>query len=251
MIHYHGTPISKGTVAYLALAKGHALISFAAQQQSHIVTEVCQSFILDNGAFSAWKSGNPIEDWTPYYEWVLEMSKFPNFDWAIIPDVIDGDEYENDALLEECPLPRHLSSPVWHLHESIDRLIRLSKEYPIVCLGSSGEYSAVGTKVWKVRMAEVFDTICDEAGFPPCKLHGLRMLNPKLFTLMPLHSADSVTVGRNVNIDKVWGSGRKQPRNRDVRAILMRDQIEGFNGASQWRGWDYAGDNVLVSHEDD
>ena len=103
MIHYHGTPISSDKVARLALEGGHALVSFASQQQMHLVTEMCQSFILDNGAFSAWRQGKPIVDWQPYYDWVFEMSKYPNFDWAIIPDVIDGDECANDRLLIECP----------------------------------------------------------------------------------------------------------------------------------------------------
>lgn len=250
MIHYHGTPISSDKVARVVLEGGHALVSFLAPQQIHLVTEMCQSFILDNGAFSAWKSGKPITDWTQYYEWVLELSKYPNFDWAIIPDVIDGDEKANDLLLEQCPLPKHLSSPVWHMHESVERLVRLCNDYPVVCLGSSGQYASVWLNLWKDRMSEVFDTICDEYGFPPCKLHGLRMLNPKLFTKMPSHSVDSVTVGRNVNIDKVWGTGRKQPRTKAVRALLMVDQIEGFNGASQWRGWDNNLDNVLDIEED-
>lgn len=249
MIHYHGTPISSDKVARVVLEGGHALVSFLSPQQIHLVTEMCQSFILDNGAFSAWRSGNPIKDWTPYYDWVFELSKYPNFDWAIIPDVIDGDEQENDLLLEQCPLPKHLTSPVWHMHESIERLKRLCDTYPVVCLGSSGQYSAVGTKIWKERMSEVFNDICDENGFPPCKLHGLRMLNPKIFTKMPLHSADSVTVGRNVNIDKVWGTGRKSPRTKSVRALLMVDQIEGFNGASQWKGWENTLDCVLHLEE--
>ena len=74
MIHYHGIPISSNKVARVVLEGGHALVSFLAPQQIHLVTEMCQSFILDNGAFSAWKSGKPITDWTPYYEWIIELS---------------------------------------------------------------------------------------------------------------------------------------------------------------------------------
>ena len=245
MIHYHGTPIASGKVAYSALKSGHALVSFLAPQQLNVVTEVCQSFVVDNGAFSAWSKGEPITDWKPYYDWVRMCSKFPNFDWAIIPDVIDGDEVENDILLSECPLDKNISAPVWHMHESIERLQRLTKEYRVVCLGSSGDYATVGTRVWKDRMTFVLDSICDEYGFPPCKLHGLRMLNPKLFTLMPLHSADSTMIGRNVGIDKQWGDGRLQPRNKEIRAVVLRDRIETFNASSQWRGWEYTIDEVL------
>ena len=37
-----------------------------------MAAEVCQSFCLDNGAFSAWQSGAPITDWSGYYAWVDE-----------------------------------------------------------------------------------------------------------------------------------------------------------------------------------
>lgn len=246
MIHYHGTPIASGKVAYSVLKCGHAFVSFISPQQLNVVTEVCQSFSVDNGAFSAWSKGEPITDWNPYYDWVLEVSKFPNFDWAIIPDVIDGTEQDNDELLRLCPLSKEISAPVWHMHESFERLQRLCSEYRIVCLGSSGEYAAVGTNKWKQRIGEAFDLICDEHGFPPCKLHGLRMLNPKLFSKMPLSSADSTTVGRNVGMDKQWGSGRLQPRNKEVRGIVLKDRIETYNGASRWLGWEYSVDDVLT-----
>lgn len=249
MIHYHGTPIASGKVAKAAIEGGHAFVSFAAPQQLHLATELCQTFAVDNGAFSAWSSGNPVEDWTPYYEWVAEVSKFPNFDWAIIPDVIDGTEEDNDRLINECPLPKEIAVPVWHMHESLDRLKRLCENHHRVCLGSSGEYSSVGTKVWKKRMGEALDFVCDEDGFPPCKFHGLRMLNPKIFSKMPLHSADSTTVGRNVGIDKQWGTGRLQPRNKDVRALVLKDRIESFNAASRWLGWDNVEDDIFAEDE--
>ena len=75
MIHYHGLPITPATVAVKAIENGHAFVSFAHSDQLSIAIEVCQSFAIDNGAFSAWRSGNPIQDWQPFYDWALNLKK--------------------------------------------------------------------------------------------------------------------------------------------------------------------------------
>jgi hypothetical protein len=106
MIHYHGLPISPTTAAAHAISAGHAFISFAHAEQLGIAVNVCQSFAVDNGAFSAWKAGAPITDWRPFYEWAEACRRIPSCDFAVIPDVIDGDEEENDELLDQWPLPR-------------------------------------------------------------------------------------------------------------------------------------------------
>jgi len=43
-------------------------------------------------------------------------------------------------------------------------------------------------------MNEAMRTICDDAGQPPCRLHGLRMLDPDVFTQFPFASADSTNI---------------------------------------------------------
>ena len=86
MIHYHGLPINPSTVAAQAISGGHAFISFRDPHQLSIAVEVCQSFAIDNGAFSAWRSGEPVTDWNRYYEWVSKLHRIPNFDFAVIPD---------------------------------------------------------------------------------------------------------------------------------------------------------------------
>lgn len=229
MIHYHGLPITPATAAATAVGGGHAFVSFAHPSQLGLAVDVCQSFAIDNGAFSAWRSGNPIKDWTAFYEWAEECRKIPSCDFAVIPDVIDGNEKDNDALLNDCPLPKWFSAPVWHMHESYDRLVRLANNYPRVCLGSSGEYSVVGNDLWWERMSQALETICDFDGRPLCKLHGLRMLNPKVFSKLPLASADSTNIGRNINIDKNWSKGNYLPPTKEARALVMRQRIEAYN----------------------
>ena len=89
MIHYHGLPITPETAATQAVGGGHAFVSFANRQQFDAAVAVCQSFAIDNGAFSAWKGGEPITDWRGYYEWAAECKRIPSCDFAVIPDVIE------------------------------------------------------------------------------------------------------------------------------------------------------------------
>lgn len=56
MIHYHGGPITPDTCAMKAWKGRHAFISFAHSGQINLAAEYCQSFALDNGAFTAWKA---------------------------------------------------------------------------------------------------------------------------------------------------------------------------------------------------
>lgn len=232
MIHYHGLPITPATAAIKAVESGHALVSFEYPEQLSIAAEVCQSFILDNGAFSAWRAGRAVSDWRDYYTWVRECMKMPNFDWAIIPDVIEGSEKENDALLKAWPHPKWIGAPVWHLNENLKRLASLATDWPRICLGSTSEFP-LATAEWWTRMAQAMGILCDAAGLPKIKIHGLRMLDPAVFRLLPLASADSSNIGRNIGIDAAWGVARTPPT-KESRALVMRNRIEAYNGATRW-----------------
>jgi hypothetical protein len=234
VIHYHGLPITPQTAATCAVNAGHAFVSFAHPGQLGVAVEVCQSFAIDNGAFSAWKAGNPITDWKPFYEWAEACRRIPSCDFAVIPDVIDGSELDNDFLLYDCPLPVWFGAPVWHMHESLDRLERLVHQYLRVCIGSSGDYATVGNEVWWHRIDQAMGAACSSDGRPLCKLHGLRMLNPKVFTRLPFASADSTNIGRNVNIDVHWSKGNYLPPTKEVRAQVMRSRIEAHNAPATY-----------------
>lgn len=229
MIHYHGLPINPQTVAVTAVSGGHAFVTFADPHPLGLAAQVCQSFAVDNGAFSAWKTGRPVTDWRPFYEWAEQCRRIPSCDFAVIPDVIDGSELDNDFLLYDCPLPVWFGAPVWHMHESLDRLDRLVHQYPRVCIGSSGEYATVGNEAWWRRINGAMSVACSPDGRPLCKLHGLRMLNPKVFTRLPFASADSTNIARNVGIDKHWAKGNYLPPTKEARAQVMRSRIEAHN----------------------
>lgn len=82
-------------------------------------------------------------------------------------------------------------------------------------------------------MAEVMRTVCDVKGQPMTKLHGLRMLDPKVFTEFPLASADSTNAARNVGYDVRW-SGTYEPIGKAARGIVIAGNIESFQSCHSW-----------------
>lgn len=226
MIHYHGTPVggTRQDASHFLMGR-HALVSFAYPEDLPIVADVCQSFVLDNGAFTAWKQGKPM-DVDGYLAWVHEWSRHPGFDWALIPDVIDGTDAENDELIRRWPkgLP---GVPVWHMHEPTVRLTWLARQFRVVALGSSGEFASVGTAQWWTRMTQAMKAVCDEQGRPLCKLHGLRMLDPDVFSKLPLSSADSTNAA--VNSGSLSRFGTYLPPTRAQRAAVIAERIEMYN----------------------
>lgn len=229
MIHYHGGPITPDPCAIEAWTGRHACISFAAPQQIALAAAVCQSFILDNGAFTFWRQGKEV-DWAGFYRWAGQWVNHPGCDFVIPPDVIDGSEADNDALLADCPLSPHRLAPVWHINESIDRLRRLATSYARVCIGSSGEFDVTKPEAFLQRAHEAIGAICNAEGQPITRLHGLRCLNPELFRHLPLAGADSTMVARNIGLDSAW-KGTYQPRSKVTRTAILVERIEHFNGA--------------------
>lgn len=248
MIHYHGLPITPATAAEVAIRAGHAFVSFAHPGQMGLAVAACQSFAIDNGAFSAWRRGKPVTDWSAYYKFAANAKRQPACDFAVIPDVIDGAEGENDDLVADWPLPLWFGAPVWHLHESLGRLERLCERFPRVCLGSSGEFAQIGTEQWWRRMHEAMRVVCDDAGHPRCRLHGLRMLDPAIFSRFSFASADSVNIGRNIGIDQAW-RGPYAPPTKESRTQLMRARVESVNAPPAYDFLDHQPDLALWNGE--
>jgi hypothetical protein len=82
-------------------------------------------------------------------------------------------------------------------------------------------------------MAETFNAICDKSGRPICKVHGLRMLDPDVFSRFPFASADSTNIARNIGIDSAW-RGTYTPPTKEARAAVMRARIESVNSPIFW-----------------
>lgn len=233
-MHYHGTPIGGTRVDAARFLMGrHALVPFFRQDDLPVVMECCQSFVLDNSAFSLWKKGGDVP-FAEYHAWVHSLEGHPGLDWCLIPDKIDGTEEDNVDLVTRWQREGFavLSVPVWHLHESLDWLAYLVDKFQIVALGSSGQWSQPGTKGWWQRMGEAMGVACNSVGRPRCKLHGLRMLDPAIFTRLPLASADSTNAA--VNCGSLPRFGSYLPPTAAQRAEVIAERIEAHNSAAVW-----------------
>jgi hypothetical protein len=230
MILYHGTPISGGKDdARQFLAGRHALISYAYPDHLEVAKGVAETFVLDNGAFTAWKQGKNV-CFDSYTRWVELHSKHFRYNWCLIPDVIDGTEKTNTQLIDEFPVEL-CGVPIWHLHETFDKLEWLSHQYHTVALGSSGTYSNPGSVRWWDRMTEAMSVVCDD-GAPRCKLHGLRMADPAIFTRLPLSSADSTNCAQNgprkakqIKVPETWQG-----------CTVIAWQLEQYDSPKTWCG---------------
>lgn len=235
MIHYHGSPVGGVAQEASRFFRGrHALVSFARPDELPVIAEVCQSFVIDNGAFSAWRRGDEyrVKD---FFKFANAWFRHPSMDWCLVPDTIDADEAKNNDLINEwmdCGASVSLSVPVWHMHESIDRLFYLSSNWPRVAIGSSGQWPTPGTDSWWKRISDAMSAICDQEGRPVCRLHGLRMLNPEIFTRLPLSSADSANA--SVNSGSISRFGQYPAPSKAVRAAVIADRIEAYNSSPVW-----------------
>ena len=201
IVHYHGGPLWGGGDLLKALySYGGALVSFARPDQIKKIIKLDCKIILDNGAFSTWKKKKDntfdwSEHWTEYYSFVNEY--YHRIEGFIIPDVIEGTEKENDLLLSKCPrFFIEKAIPVWHSDESIDRLIRLCREFKTVAVGCCGEHRSIRSEAWKNRMTEAFHAVYITEKLD-VKIHGLRMLDGRALSQFPFASADSTNVAIN------------------------------------------------------
>lgn len=237
MIRYHGGPCTPIEAALELWSGRHALISFARPEQIDFVAKHAHSFALDNGAFTVWQQGTGQPDWGAYADWVAEYCQHPGFDQALIPDVIDGDEKSNDDLLDWW---RGLDLgtegvPVWHMHESTERLNRLiMKGYRTVAIGSSGEFSQPATTRWWSRITEAMAVACDERGRPYCKLWGLRQMDPVIFSHVPYSFVDSAGIAR-MRLEN-GTPGQYKHLTPKQAGLMMAFDADRHKSASRWTG---------------
>lgn len=239
MIRFHGGPVTPvGAAAALWMGR-HALVSFAHPQQAALAFECAQSVMLDNSAFTLWRDGGGDVDIQAVAEWARPWIGHPGCAGILIPDKIDGTAEDNDKMIASWLLKERMPGiPIWHMHEDLERLRYLircaqGRVYSSVAIGSSGNWATIGTASWWNRISQAMDVACDEHGRPLCKLHGLRMLDPDVFRRVPLSSADSCNVARNIGIDKKW-SGPYAPVSSAQRAAVLAERIEHAPTASHW-----------------
>lgn len=218
-MHYHGTPLTPISALY-TMAGRNFCVSFASPQDVARCHEIGQSVMLDNGAFTFWRKGMAPGDWTPYETWAARWLEYPTT-WAVIPDVIDGDEDANDALVAAWSLPANRSAPVWHMHESLDRLRRLAADWERVCIGSSGRFATPGSTAWSHRMDDAWNALLPNGGAPTCSVHMLRAMKQACEGPWPFASADSTNTAQN--------------HHRHDSPVRIAERWDAMQAPSQWR----------------
>lgn len=223
MIHYHGTPITPVDALY-ELAGRHFCVSHAHPSDVTRCHLIGQSVMLDNGAFSFWKTQKKT-NWPAYYKWCDKWLDYPTT-WAIPPDVIDAPSQEQDGLLNQWPHGKRQAAPVWHMDEPFYRLCRLVEDgWSRVCMGSTAEYAVVLSEPWERRMDEAWDQLARTFGRTP-PIHMLRgmQLSGKRW---PFASVDSTDIAQNHHLphqsprkmadrwDCKQCPGRWEPRERE------------------------------------
>tara|TARA_R100000315_G_scaffold22448_1_gene8287 strand:- start:2689 stop:3591 length:903 start_codon:yes stop_codon:yes gene_type:complete len=244
----HGLPINgtfEGKPAIDALAGGSFLASYwyARPGSNKLGNQVERAaelvgkdevFLLDNGAFTAFKNGISIADDEAYldgfFAWAEDvMSDCPQA-MMIIPDVIDGSTARNNEMISEAigsGIDTERMVPVWHLHEDLEQLKLLALDWNHICIGSSGEYWKVNSPTWRARIDEMFaflDSMYADKEFAAAytrpKLHMLRGI-----AVMDAHrfdSADSVNVAVN--------HGRQSKRGENLAAFRSRVESNAARG---------------------
>jgi hypothetical protein len=223
MIHYHGADISGGIPEALKFYnRRDVLISFPRPYQTSSISEVCRSFVFDNGAFSFWKKCTPV-NWDDFYDWVDTWNHHPRFEWFLIPDVIGGSDKENDELIAGCAFPNYMSVPVYHVGEDFSRLENMMDKFPRVAIGTTKGFELKSLNFWN-EMRKIFDFIC-VFGVPQVKVHGLRMLDPEIVSAFPFSSCDSAGACIISVYDNEWNFPYA-PITKAGRAALYADKIE-------------------------
>lgn len=216
-IHYHGTPITPMEVLY-TLAGKHFCVSHIRPEDVKRCHDIGQSVMLDNGAFSKWKSGKATE-WNSFYAWCDRWLDYPAT-WAIPPDVIDAPSQEQDGLLNEWPHGKRQAAPVWHMDEPIYRLLRLCESgWNRVCIGSTAQYAVVMSGNWERRMDETWNEIARTFGRTP-PIHMLRGMQCS-GERWPFLSVDSTDVAQNHN----------RPQNT---ALMMANRWDSVQCSGRW-----------------
>lgn len=214
-IHYHCTPITPSSV-FKSLAGRHFAVSFVRPDQLRESHEIGQSVMLDNGAYTAWKKGTRIKA-DLFHEWVDKWLDCPTT-WAIIPDRINGTEYQNDELVRKWPFGDR-GAPVWHLNEPIERLLRLCGRFEKVCFGSAGAYKTIGSDAWSRRVRAAFSALNIFPRLP--WIHMLRGMSLSGSKVFPFASLDSSNIARS---HKEW------PNN----AVKMAQRLDATQCTIRW-----------------
>lgn len=170
--------------------------------------------LVDNGAFSAWRAGVEMDSdyWDGFLDWAADIAARSPQAVIVIPDVIDGNAADNDNLMHEFmsnggKISSDRMMPVWHMHESLDRLQSLLNVFQYIAVGSSGEFAKVATPEWTARIEEAMAVVDahEASGEYRPWIHMMRAQSQA--AKFGFDSSDSTNVAMNHSRYKKTGAG--------------------------------------------
>jgi hypothetical protein len=237
----HGTPITPKRLLP-SLAGSSFCVSFYRPDQVNDVIELVghdQILILDNGAFSIWRSkqmgrkltqrlqfDTPEDYRLAFWDWANDIQARCDQAVAVIPDVIEGSEHGN--LLEVSHAIRYgladypaKCMAIWHMDESIEQLKVLSQLMNFVGIGSCQKFDVQKDRsAYMARLLEASQAI-DEVEHQHSRrpwVHLMRGLGV-YSEAVRFESADSCNLAMNHCYLK--------EQHGDDRARVMHDRIKG------------------------
>ena len=201
----HGTPITPN--ALLEQLRGESFcVSFAAPAQIERVIPLQDKngmLMLDNGAFSIWKSGKGKVDQQAFFAWANQIQARCEVAVAVIPDVIEGSEEQNwieagAAVHKWSAYPERLMF-VWHMNDSVERLRDACLLFNFVAIGSCAEYDVQTKRAAYLERLRLVNAVADWTEFGYGRrpwIHLMRGL-AVLPEVIRFNSADSSNIARN------------------------------------------------------
>lgn len=202
----HGLPLTPKHLLE-QLAGRSFCVSFAAPAQLDRAIELVDPegmLMLDNGAFSVWRSGRGRVDRDAFFAWANVAQARCPIAVAVIPDVIGGGEEENwleAAYAVRGNLSRYTDRLmfVWHMNDSIDQLVRACRLFNFVAIGSCAEYDIQKHReayLERLRHASAaIDSVEQLHGRRPW-IHLMRA-TAMIATAIRFDSCDSTNIARN------------------------------------------------------
>lgn len=145
-------------------------------------------FMLDSGAYSAYTKGVTI-DIDDYCDFIVKHKDV--IDHYIVLDVIGDAEktLEAQKYMESKGL---MPLPAFHQGSDFKYLDYYVENYDYICISPSPlAYSAGGSKMVNWLDKCFADHVCDENGYPKCKVHGLGLTTVSMLLRYPWYSVDS------------------------------------------------------------
>ena len=218
----------------------HVMLEFATQPDNHaLLTEIAHSFAMSNPNWKNFKGKEVLSEFREFNNWIEGWSRHPGFDFYLMPFSSDP---KNPSLRKQwenyCSAEILIKGvPVFNINHPTEELDAILAAKPQkIALTSDPFQPPRGSSAWWTAISKVMVKLVDEKGRPISQIHGVDMLDPTIFSHVPLASADSnpdsqTAVKNSTDRSKPWSLSSRSEK------IILMDRIEKHASASFWKDW--------------